>query len=103
MSIGSSTTTNTTAPRPGTDPIGSANLLPDPDKNECGFESLYRRILGGMEASLEDFPWYALLEYRRNNGSRVFNCGGSLINSRYVLTAAHCVTNENIDKGLYTL
>lgn len=45
------------------------------------------RIIGGKEVTdVNQYPWMALLE---KNGR--FTCGGSLINSKYVLTAGHCV------------
>merc|ERR1711872_564375 len=44
------------------------------------------RIVGGTQASLNEWPWQVALMY----GNSQF-CGGSLINDRYVLTAAHCV------------
>ncbi|CAH1173515.1 unnamed protein product [Phaedon cochleariae] len=48
------------------------------------------KIIGGIAVDPGDYPWMALLEYSSNNGRR-FGCGGTLINRRYVLTAAHCV------------
>jgi len=65
----------------------SNNLLPD--SQVCGLDPS-KRIVGGEIAGLKEFPWMALLEYDKPNG-RGFHCGGSLINKRYVLTAAHCI------------
>ncbi|XP_071450626.1 CLIP domain-containing serine protease HP8-like [Hetaerina americana] len=56
----------------------------------CGAD-VNDRIFGGEEAHLKEYPWLALLEYQTQSG-RQFLCGGSLISTRYVLTAAHCVT-----------
>ena len=51
-------------------------------------------IVGGRKAKLGEFPYMALLGYDANkNGIRQYNCGGSLINEWYVLTAAHCMFN----------
>lgn len=50
------------------------------------------RILSGQRASLFEFPWMVLIAYKSAQGVKL-SCGGTLISSRYVLTAAHCVTN----------
>ena len=62
------------------------------DVSEVNVEGCGRRplvddkIVGGTEAFPGDWGWQIVL---LNNGR--FSCGGSLINSQWVLTAAHCV------------
>ncbi|CAH1283068.1 unnamed protein product [Diabrotica balteata] len=63
------------------------NLLP-PD---CGYLDLSFKIRNGQNADLNEFPWMALLRYRTKTGAE-FKCGGTIINNRYILTAAHCLT-----------
>merc|ERR1711976_863421 len=78
-------------------PSGSTNITlppfhgPEPrvqydESCQCGQKTL-NRIVGGEETTPNEYPWMAGLFYR---GIQQF-CGGSLINDRYVLTAAHCV------------
>jgi len=65
----------------------------------CGQRPLQKksdRIVGGWESSLGDHGWMMVL---RRSGS--FICGGSLINSRWAITAAHCTTQTN--PNLYDL
>ncbi|XP_067648311.1 venom protease [Eurosta solidaginis] len=50
----------------------------------CGERIDESRIVGGKTAA--QYPWMARLSYFNR-----FYCGGTLINDRYVLTAAHCV------------
>uniref|UniRef100_A0A1A9ZJ15 Peptidase S1 domain-containing protein n=1 Tax=Glossina pallidipes TaxID=7398 RepID=A0A1A9ZJ15_GLOPL len=56
----------------------------------CG-TYLGRRISFGVPTTLLEYPWSALLVY---NSTERFHCGGTLVTSRYVLTAAHCVTEQ---------
>uniref|UniRef100_A0A1A9UMX8 Peptidase S1 domain-containing protein n=1 Tax=Glossina austeni TaxID=7395 RepID=A0A1A9UMX8_GLOAU len=56
----------------------------------CG-TFLGRRISFGVPTTLLEYPWSALLVY---NSTERFHCGGTLVTSRYVLTAAHCVTEQ---------
>ncbi|KAL0881591.1 hypothetical protein ABMA27_001420 [Loxostege sticticalis] len=63
---------------------GRANLLPR--KLECGGSNQENRIVGGMPAGANRYPWMARIVY---DGQ--FHCGASLLTKEYVLTAAHCV------------
>ncbi|KAM3966963.1 trypsin-1 [Aphomia sociella] len=63
---------------------GRAN--PIPRKMECGGANQENRIVGGLPASLNRYPWMARIVY---DGQ--FHCGASLLTKDYVLTAAHCV------------
>ncbi|XP_037708513.1 venom protease-like [Drosophila subpulchrella] len=63
---------------------GSASLL----ENNCGTTTNIRpKIIGGEVAEIYSNPWMVLVIGEKN-------CGGSLITSRFVLTAAHCLFNS---------
>ncbi|KAH8278886.1 hypothetical protein KR018_010776, partial [Drosophila ironensis] len=75
----------------------AGNVLPGDDI--CGFH-FADRIVGGTNTTLWEFPWMVLLQYKKlSSGALTFNCGGSLINSRYVLTAGHCLRNSKLDES----
>ncbi|XP_018055483.1 PREDICTED: transmembrane protease serine 9-like [Atta colombica] len=59
---------------------------PAPCYCSCGLRNEESRIVGGQTTSMNEFPWMCRLSYLNK-----FYCGCTLINDRYVLTAAHCV------------
>lgn len=59
---------------------------------KCGQVDPTRRIVGGTEAGLKEFPWIGLIKYKTGRIFK-FTCGSSLISNKYVLTAAHCISN----------
>ena len=62
------------------------------------------RIIGGTTASISDAPWQVALIYRpaRSDYQGQF-CGGSILNSTWVLTAAHCLENGIAVRDLMVL
>ncbi|XP_047241333.1 serine protease 27-like [Girardinichthys multiradiatus] len=60
--------------------------------SECGRVITKNRIIGGQDADPGMWPWQASLQQ--------FGfpfCGGSLITNEWVLTAAHCISRDDIN------
>jgi len=59
--------------------------------------NLLPRIVGGQEASLHEFPFtvFLLIGHVVDGEMRTGMCGGSILSSGYVLTAAHCVHSND--------
>lgn len=67
---------------------------PTPVPTEAAFSP---QIVGGTLASTGEFPWQVALIYATNSNPYDGQfCGGSLIASQWVLTAAHCVVESGV-------
>ncbi|OXA50170.1 Plasminogen [Folsomia candida] len=69
------------------------------DSCVCGEKMLSPgRIAGGSDAKPHEFKWQVLLRMRisSHGGSSTALCGGSLINDKMILTAAHCVVLDSL-------
>ncbi|KAG8434508.1 hypothetical protein GDO86_012765 [Hymenochirus boettgeri] len=61
----------------------------------CGTSHKQQRIIGGSDTTIENYPWQVSLQYM---GQHI--CGGSILNSHWILTAAHCFngTHKQVDR-----
>merc|ERR1712215_47994 len=66
---------------------------PQSNSCKCGVPQVDRnRIIGGKPATKNEYPWIvALVEFGRTHPF----CGGTLLSSKTILTAAHCKVVHN--------
>ena len=57
----------------------------------CGQANTVSKIVDGESTEANEYPWQVGLLHTRSSSTPF--CGGSLISSQEVLTAAHCGTN----------
>uniref|UniRef100_A0A4W3I161 Uncharacterized protein n=1 Tax=Callorhinchus milii TaxID=7868 RepID=A0A4W3I161_CALMI len=48
------------------------------------------RIVGGNDAYIDNWPWQVSLKYKDQH-----LCGGSILNSQWIVTASHCFSKEH--------
>ncbi|CAG0897363.1 unnamed protein product [Darwinula stevensoni] len=53
------------------------------------------RIDGGRDDSIENYPWLVSVQYR--TGDRKHFCGGSILDTRHVITSAQCCGEHTLD------
>eukprot|EP00091_Calanus_sinicus_P006943 TRINITY_DN17774_c0_g1_i1.p1 TRINITY_DN17774_c0_g1~~TRINITY_DN17774_c0_g1_i1.p1 ORF type:complete len:140 (+),score=19.74 TRINITY_DN17774_c0_g1_i1:255-674(+) len=58
---------------------------------KCGLARRNSRIVGGEETEVNEYPWQVLIF-----SDKGYYCGGSLISNLWILTAAHCIIDEEI-------
>ncbi|CAF0951522.1 unnamed protein product [Didymodactylos carnosus] len=70
------------------------------NKQQCGqMKSFFdSKIVGGNRASRYAWPWQAVI-----NVQGQFTCGGTLIDVRHVVTAAHCISGVSSVPSDYTV
>lgn len=69
--------------------VPSRDLLPS--RTYCGYQHIDDYTRDSDDVTIDEFPWMAQILYGKDMSVQ---CSGSLINNRYVLTAAHCLTSQ---------
>ncbi|CAK8694577.1 unnamed protein product [Clavelina lepadiformis] len=71
----------------------SSCCVPSLTPFKCGSFKLDSNIVGGTDSKPSEWPWMLLFRMGNKQSVNFVYCGGSLINSKWAITAAHCVTS----------
>lgn len=55
-------------------------------------------IVNGVRPNITEFPWHASMYRESASGIKKYFCGASIIQENLLITAAHCVYDENTRK-----
>merc|ERR1712115_205465 len=88
-------TTPTVAPKCGVAPLvtqvaPSAQFNVNQPRRTISRYGTWNKIVGGSQSTYGSWPWAVLLGKKFSDGHFQVICGGTLISTQYVLTAAHC-------------
>jgi len=61
---------------------------------QCGVPNRAQRIVGGVETEVNEYPWQVGLAYEYSDTPF---CGGSILSSTTIVTAAHCISSETFE------
>jgi hypothetical protein len=64
-----------------------------------GSHGIRGRVVGGIPARAGDYPWQVAILVKKK-GKWSIHCGGSIINKRFILTAAHCFAIPEVPKQI---
>ena len=67
----------------------SVTYVPSNQRDPSPF--MYKRIVGGQNAKLNDWPWMANIRIGKKHSP---GCGGSILSDQFILSAAHCEINK---------
>lgn len=56
------------------------------------------KIIGGKDASIGEYPWQISIMMNPVVGGPYHYCGGSILDSTHIVTAAHCVKGKSISQ-----
>jgi len=90
--------TTTRRPQPNTQSPDSPSYIPSAENDDCGYFEDISNIVGGEKTKPGIYPFTVALGKWTRGGKIAYQCGGTLINKWFVLTAAHC--KKEIDGGL---
>ncbi|XP_006825091.1 suppressor of tumorigenicity 14 protein homolog [Saccoglossus kowalevskii] len=77
---------------------GVPAYMPTLRRRKRGIPNSNQRIVGGVEADIGSWPWQISLEH--NDYGHI--CGGTIINTEWIVTAAHCVVDD-LTSSMYTI